>query len=82
MNVSFAEAVKATSPLFTVVLGLLLIGEHTPPAAALALVPVAGGLALAAGAEASFSAEGFACQVCCSEFIQRFDLQVPSKIHL
>jgi solute carrier family 35 protein E1 len=58
VNVSFSEAVKSTTPLFTVALSWLCLGERTSATVQCSLVPVVAGLLLAAGSEAQFSALG------------------------
>nr|KAF6508103.1 solute carrier family 35 member E2A [Rousettus aegyptiacus] len=57
--VSFAETVKSSAPIFTVVLSRLILGEHTGLLVNLSLVPVMGGLALCTATEMSFNVLGF-----------------------
>lgn len=58
--VSFAETVKSSAPLFTVILSRLILGEYTGLLVNLALIPVMGGLALCTATELSFNVLGFA----------------------
>ena len=57
--VSFTETVKASAPLFTVVIAWMMIGEQTGLVVILSLVPIMGGLALCSANEISFTAVGF-----------------------
>lgn len=57
--VSFAETVKSSAPLFTVILSRLILGEYTGLLVHLSLLPVMGGLALCTATEASFNVLGF-----------------------
>ncbi|KAG0729856.1 Solute carrier family 35 member E2 [Chionoecetes opilio] len=59
--VSFAETVKSSAPIFTVIIAWLLLGEKTSCGVAATLVPVMGGLALCSSHELSFSLIGFLC---------------------
>ncbi|XP_054722447.1 solute carrier family 35 member E2B-like [Uloborus diversus] len=58
--VSFAETVKSSAPVFTVLLAWLLMGEKTSWLVCISLIPVMGGLALCSANELSFNAAGFA----------------------
>ncbi|XP_062505413.1 solute carrier family 35 member E2A-like [Corticium candelabrum] len=57
--VSFTETVKASAPLFTVLIAWMLIGERTELYVVLSLVPIMGGLALCSANEISFTMIGF-----------------------
>ncbi|XP_042889488.1 solute carrier family 35 member E2A-like isoform X2 [Penaeus japonicus] len=59
--VSFAETVKSSAPLFTVLIAWLVLGERTGAFVFLSLIPVMLGLALCSSNELSFSLIGFAC---------------------
>lgn len=58
-TISFVETVKSSSPLFTVILSRLLIGEITGFWTNVSLIPVMLGLALCSSFELNFSAFGF-----------------------
>ncbi|GAU97731.1 hypothetical protein RvY_08977 [Ramazzottius varieornatus] len=57
--VSFAETVKCSAPLFTVIISRLVVGEVATLPVILSLVPVMGGLALCSAHELSFNLIGF-----------------------
>lgn len=59
--VSFAETVKSSAPLFTVLIAWLVMGERTGTFVFLSLIPVMLGLALCSSNELSFSMIGFLC---------------------
>lgn len=60
---SFTETVKASAPFFTVIIAYLMLGEKTSLPVLASLLPVAGGLVLAASAELSFNLVGFSAAV-------------------
>lgn len=57
--VSFAETVKSSAPIFTVIMSRLILGEHTGLRVNLSLFPVMAGLALCTATEISFNMLGF-----------------------
>ncbi|XP_070615237.1 solute carrier family 35 member E2B [Erythrolamprus reginae] len=57
--VSFAETVKSSAPIFTVIMSRMILGEYTGLLVNLSLVPVMGGLALCTATELSFNILGF-----------------------
>ncbi|MBN3301022.1 S35E2 protein, partial [Amia calva] len=57
--VSFAETVKSSAPLFTVIMSRLILGEYTGLWVNLSLFPVMMGLALCTATEISFNMLGF-----------------------
>ncbi|KAL1438901.1 hypothetical protein MTO96_047636 [Rhipicephalus appendiculatus] len=57
--VSFAETVKSSAPVFTVVISRLVLGEMTTWLVNMSLFPVMGGLALCSANELSFNLPGF-----------------------
>ncbi|XP_054547234.1 solute carrier family 35 member E2B isoform X3 [Talpa occidentalis] len=57
--VSFAETVKSSAPIFTVIMSRMILGEYTGLLVHLSLLPVMGGLALCTATEASFNVLGF-----------------------
>ncbi|XP_071043340.1 solute carrier family 35 member E2B isoform X2 [Parasteatoda tepidariorum] len=57
--VSFAETVKSSAPVFTVLLAWLLMNEQTSWLVCLSLLPIMGGLALCSINELSFNMYGF-----------------------
>ncbi|XP_037628994.1 solute carrier family 35 member E2A-like [Sebastes umbrosus] len=57
--VSFAETVKSSAPIFTVIMSRLILGEYTGVWVNLALFPVMVGLALCTASEISFNMLGF-----------------------
>lgn len=57
--VSFAETVKSSAPIFTVIMSRMILGEYTGLMVNLSLVPVMGGLALCTATEISFNILGF-----------------------
>lgn len=57
--VSFAETVKSSAPVFTVLIARVLLGEPTNLLVNLSLIPVMLGLALCSAYELSFTAIGF-----------------------
>ncbi|XP_010873686.2 solute carrier family 35 member E2A isoform X1 [Esox lucius] len=57
--VSFAETVKSSAPIFTVIMSRLILGEYTGLWVNLSLFPVMAGLALCTATEISFNTLGF-----------------------
>ncbi|KAM3871713.1 solute carrier family 35 member E2A [Diretmus argenteus] len=57
--VSFAETVKSSAPIFTVIMSRLILGEYTGLWVNLSLFPVMVGLALCTATEISFNTLGF-----------------------
>uniref|UniRef100_A0A7N6ACF4 Sugar phosphate transporter domain-containing protein n=1 Tax=Anabas testudineus TaxID=64144 RepID=A0A7N6ACF4_ANATE len=57
--VSFAETVKSSAPIFTVIMSRLILGEYTGVWVNLSLFPVMAGLALCTATEISFNTLGF-----------------------
>ncbi|XP_019349446.1 solute carrier family 35 member E2B isoform X1 [Alligator mississippiensis] len=57
--VSFAETVKSSAPIFTVIMSRMILGEYTGLLVNLSLIPVMGGLALCTATELSFNILGF-----------------------
>ncbi|XP_029802901.1 solute carrier family 35 member E2A [Suricata suricatta] len=57
--VSFAETVKSSAPVFTVIMSRMVLGEYTGLLVNLSLLPVMGGLALCTATEISFNVLGF-----------------------
>ncbi|XP_062962266.1 solute carrier family 35 member E2B isoform X1 [Cynocephalus volans] len=57
--VSFAETVKSSAPIFTVIMSRMILGEYTGMLVNLSLIPVMGGLALCTATEISFNVLGF-----------------------
>ncbi|CAL9703603.1 unnamed protein product [Knipowitschia caucasica] len=57
--VSFAETVKSSAPIFTVIMSRLILGEYTGLWVNLSLLPVMVGLALCTATELSFNMLGF-----------------------
>lgn len=57
--VSFAETVKSSAPLFTVIMSRLILGEYTGLWVNLSLFPIMAGLALCTATEISFNMLGF-----------------------
>ncbi|KAM9350906.1 solute carrier family 35 member E2A [Symphorus nematophorus] len=57
--VSFAETVKSSAPIFTVIMSRLILGEYTGLWVNLSLCPVMAGLALCTATEISFNTLGF-----------------------
>ncbi|XP_027022775.2 solute carrier family 35 member E2A-like [Tachysurus fulvidraco] len=57
--VSFAETVKSSAPIFTVIMSRLILGEYTGLWVHLSLFPVMAGLALCTATEISFNMLGF-----------------------
>ncbi|XP_030279336.1 solute carrier family 35 member E2A [Sparus aurata] len=57
--VSFAETVKSSAPIFTVIMSRLILGEYTGLWVNMALFPVMVGLALCTATEISFNMLGF-----------------------
>ncbi|XP_056897135.1 solute carrier family 35 member E2A-like isoform X1 [Takifugu flavidus] len=57
--VSFAETVKSSAPIFTVIMSRLILGEYTGLWVNLSLFPVMAGLALCTATELSFNTLGF-----------------------
>lgn len=62
--VSFAETVKSSAPVFTVVISRLVLGETTTWLVNMSLLPVMGGLALCSANELSFNLPGFLASLC------------------
>ncbi|XP_029290839.1 solute carrier family 35 member E2A isoform X2 [Cottoperca gobio] len=57
--VSFAETVKSSAPIFTVIMSRLILGEYTGMWVNLSLFPIMAGLALCTATELSFNMIGF-----------------------
>ncbi|XP_051964206.1 solute carrier family 35 member E2A-like [Xyrauchen texanus] len=57
--VSFAETVKSSAPIFTVIMSRLILGEYTGFWVNVSLIPVMAGLALCTATEISFNMLGF-----------------------
>ncbi|CAM4713349.1 unnamed protein product [Leuciscus chuanchicus] len=57
--VSFAETVKSSAPIFTVIMSRLILGEYTGFWVNVSLIPVMLGLALCTATEISFNMLGF-----------------------
>ncbi|XP_054983535.1 LOW QUALITY PROTEIN: solute carrier family 35 member E2A-like [Sorex araneus] len=57
--VSFAETVKSSAPIFTVITSSMILGEYTGLLVNLSFIPVMGGLALCTATEISFNILGF-----------------------
>ncbi|KAI9564033.1 hypothetical protein GHT06_007771 [Daphnia sinensis] len=57
--VSFAETIKSSAPLFTVMISSIFTGEKTGLYVNLSLIPIMGGLALCSATELSFNMQGF-----------------------
>ncbi|XP_055023485.1 solute carrier family 35 member E2A [Misgurnus anguillicaudatus] len=57
--VSFAETVKSSAPIFTVIMSRLILGEYTGFWVNMSLFPVMAGLALCTATEISFNMLGF-----------------------
>ncbi|XP_021511321.1 solute carrier family 35 member E2B isoform X3 [Meriones unguiculatus] len=57
--VSFAETVKSSAPIFTVIMSRMILGEYTGLLVNLSLIPVMAGLALCTATERSFNILGF-----------------------
>ncbi|XP_060707989.1 solute carrier family 35 member E2A [Hemiscyllium ocellatum] len=57
--VSFAETVKSSAPIFTVIMSRLILGEYTGLWVNMSLMPIMGGLALCTVSEISFNMLGF-----------------------
>ncbi|XP_078498570.1 solute carrier family 35 member E2B [Lissotriton helveticus] len=57
--VSFAETVKSSAPIFTVIMSRLILGEYTGFIVNMSLLPVMAGLALCTATEHSFNMLGF-----------------------
>ncbi|XP_067268526.1 solute carrier family 35 member E2A-like [Pseudorasbora parva] len=57
--VSFAETVKSSAPIFTVIMSRLILGEYTGFCVNMSLIPVMAGLALCTATEVSFNMLGF-----------------------
>lgn len=62
-SISFVETVKSSSPLFTVIVSKILIGEVTGFWTKISLLPIMVGLALSSSYELNFSAFGFIAAV-------------------
>ena len=61
--VSFAQAIRSTTPAFTAALAFVLLGAREPLSVYATLLPVVGGVVLATGFEPSFDALGFGTAV-------------------
>ena len=59
VEVSFAETVKSSAPVFTVLITRFVLGEQTSLLVNLSLIPVMAGLALCSAFELSFTLIGF-----------------------
>ncbi|XP_038677625.1 solute carrier family 35 member E2A [Scyliorhinus canicula] len=57
--VSFAETIKSSAPIFTVIMSRLILGEYTGLWVNMSLMPIMGGLALCTITEISFNMLGF-----------------------
>ncbi|KAJ3585855.1 hypothetical protein NHX12_012263 [Muraenolepis orangiensis] len=57
--VSFAETVKSSAPIFTVIMSRLILGEYTGLWVNLSLFPIMAGLALCTATELNFNMLGF-----------------------
>ncbi|EFX88523.1 hypothetical protein DAPPUDRAFT_41071 [Daphnia pulex] len=57
--VSFAETIKSSAPMFTVIISSIFTGEKTGMYVNLSLIPIMGGLALCSATELSFNMQGF-----------------------
>lgn len=56
--VSFAETVKSSAPVFTVIVSWLLLGERSSVTVLVSLIPVVGGLVLCSAFEINFTVAG------------------------
>ena len=61
--VSFTETIKSSAPFFTVLFAWVILRESTSTLTKVALVPIAGGLALASATELEFHIIGFMAAV-------------------
>lgn len=59
--VSFNQAIGSTTPAFTAVLAIVMLGKYEPAAVYWSLVPVVLGICIASGFEPSFHLFGFTC---------------------
>lgn len=59
--VSFVATIKASSPLFTVIISRVMLGERTGHWTKFSMVPITIGLALCSSFELSFNIFGFMC---------------------
>lgn len=59
--VSFVATVKASSPLFTVIISRIMLGEKTGHWTNCSMIPITIGLALCSSFESSFNILGFMC---------------------
>jgi solute carrier family 35 protein E2 len=59
--VSFVATIKASSPLFTVLISRIMLGEKTGHWTKFSMVPITIGLALCSSFELSFNIFGFLC---------------------
>jgi solute carrier family 35, member E2 len=84
--VSFTETVKASAPLFTVLITYNLLGEETSLPVILSLFPVMVGLAVCAGTEQSFHIVGFLAALvnngldCCQNVFSKKLFQMDSSL--
>jgi solute carrier family 35, member E2 len=59
--VSFVATIKSSSPLFTVIISRLILGERTGHWTKFSMVPITIGLSLCSSFELSFNVIGFLC---------------------
>jgi solute carrier family 35 protein E2 len=59
--VSFVATIKSSSPLFTVIISRIMLGEKTGPWTKFSMVPITIGLCLCSSFELSFNIFGFLC---------------------
>ena len=59
--VSFVATIKSSSPLFTVIISRVILGERTGHWTKFSMVPITIGLALCSSFELSFNLIGFLC---------------------
>jgi drug/metabolite transporter (DMT)-like permease len=62
--VSFNQALGATTPAFTAILAVIMLGHHESRGVYLSLIPVVIGIVIASGAEPMFNIIGFAAALC------------------
>ncbi|XP_074597503.1 solute carrier family 35 member E2A-like [Brevipalpus obovatus] len=58
--VSFAETIKSSAPVFTVLISWIMLGERTTLLTIISLIPVMSGLVICSAYELSFTLTGFA----------------------